>query len=327
MKKTKIDWCDCTVNPVVGCPNGCEYCYGRVMNSRFGFVPCWDKPEFRPEQLKQFKSKTPKSVFIDSMSDIGTWKDEWLKGVLEAIRSNSQHWYLALTKTDTRRLMDRIMKFQGENQEPLKLFIGKSITMQKQADSLAENKEVTDFLSIERTSGTEDEIPLTIPERLLSDGLEVGDTVTVVGQFRSWNEFEGEKRKLKLAVFVREFLDEHIMNETNVITIKGYVGKNASLRSTPFGRKIIDLLLSVPRQFNKNDHIPVITWGNNAVFADTFQTGEKIALRGRIQSREYNKADENGKVVAMKALEVSVSELSIIDEIEDYGFDLIKEVA
>ena len=149
MKKTKIDWCDCTVNPVVGCPNGCEYCYGRVMNSRFGFVPCWDKPEFRPEQLKQFKSKTPKSVFIDSMSDIGTWKDEWLKGVLEAIRSNSQHWYLALTKTDTRRLMDRIMKFQGENQEPLKLFIGKSITMQKQADSLAENKEVTDFLSIE----------------------------------------------------------------------------------------------------------------------------------------------------------------------------------
>lgn len=29
----------------------------------------------------------------------------------------------------------------------------------------------------------------------------------------------------------------------------------------------------------------------------------------------------------MKALEVSVSELSIIDEIEDYGFDLIKEVA
>ena len=182
-------------------------------------------------------------------------------------------------------------------------------------------------LKTERTSGTEDEIPLTIPERLLGDGLEVGDTVTVVGQFRSWNEFEGEKRKLKLAVFVREFLEEHVMNETNVITIKGYVGKNASIRSTPFGRKITDLLLSVPRQFNKNDHIPVITWGNNAVFADSFQTGEKVALRGRIQSRVYNKADENGNVVVMKALEVSVSELCILDEIEDYGFDLIEEVS
>ena len=27
MKKTKIDWCDCTINPVVGCKNGCKYCY------------------------------------------------------------------------------------------------------------------------------------------------------------------------------------------------------------------------------------------------------------------------------------------------------------
>lgn len=31
MKKTKIEWCDCTINPVVGCKNGCPYpdCRGR----------------------------------------------------------------------------------------------------------------------------------------------------------------------------------------------------------------------------------------------------------------------------------------------------------
>ena len=37
MKKTKIDWCDSTINCVYGCPNGCKYCYGNVMNKRFHF--------------------------------------------------------------------------------------------------------------------------------------------------------------------------------------------------------------------------------------------------------------------------------------------------
>lgn len=27
MKQTKIDWCDCTVNAVVGCPRGFKYCW------------------------------------------------------------------------------------------------------------------------------------------------------------------------------------------------------------------------------------------------------------------------------------------------------------
>lgn len=100
MKKTKIDWCDCTVNPVVGCPNGCEYCYAKAMNNRFHFVEEWSKPKFFPERLKAFESRTPKSVFIDSMSDIGTWESEWLYKTLEAIAKNHQHKYIALTKTN-----------------------------------------------------------------------------------------------------------------------------------------------------------------------------------------------------------------------------------
>lgn len=35
MKKTKIDWCDVTWNPVTGCRNTCEYCYARKMARRF----------------------------------------------------------------------------------------------------------------------------------------------------------------------------------------------------------------------------------------------------------------------------------------------------
>lgn len=36
MKKTKIDWCDSTWNPVTGCLHGCEYCYARGIANRFG---------------------------------------------------------------------------------------------------------------------------------------------------------------------------------------------------------------------------------------------------------------------------------------------------
>lgn len=36
MKKTRIDWCDSTWNPVTGCLHGCEYCYARKIANRFG---------------------------------------------------------------------------------------------------------------------------------------------------------------------------------------------------------------------------------------------------------------------------------------------------
>lgn len=36
MKKSKIEWCDSTWNPVTGCLHGCEYCYARRKATRFG---------------------------------------------------------------------------------------------------------------------------------------------------------------------------------------------------------------------------------------------------------------------------------------------------
>ena len=35
-KKTKIDWCDSTWNPVTGCFHECNYCYARRIAERFG---------------------------------------------------------------------------------------------------------------------------------------------------------------------------------------------------------------------------------------------------------------------------------------------------
>lgn len=131
MRKTKIDWCDSTINCVYGCPNNCEYCYGNVMNKRFHFCKDWKVPEWKPEHLKDFYSKKPKSIFIDSMSDIGTWKQEWLKAVGKAVIDNPQHKYIALTKR-----FDRLMDLLNRASVGVvnNLYIGTSVTTQAQAD-------------------------------------------------------------------------------------------------------------------------------------------------------------------------------------------------
>lgn len=144
MKQTKIDWCDSTINPVVGCPRNCPYCYAKKLNTRFKWIPDFSKPEFFPERLKQFESKKPKSIFMDSMSDIAFWAAEWIGEVLAAIRTNPQHNYIFLTKGNALRynfFYDRTFT------ESNNLFFGKTITKSNQiafTDSFN-----FDFLSIE----------------------------------------------------------------------------------------------------------------------------------------------------------------------------------
>lgn len=94
MNKTKIEWCDSTLNPVVGCTYGCEFCYARKMNSRFGWVKDFNVPQFFNERLEKLNSKSPKNIFMDSMSDIADWKGVWMANILNAISRNPQHNYL-----------------------------------------------------------------------------------------------------------------------------------------------------------------------------------------------------------------------------------------
>lgn len=98
MRNTKIDWVTDTLNPVVGCPNGCPYCYARGINTRFKLVGNFDEPEYFPERLNALKAKRGRSIFMDSMSDVGWWRREWLKEVADKIKANPQHNYIFLTK-------------------------------------------------------------------------------------------------------------------------------------------------------------------------------------------------------------------------------------
>lgn len=170
MKKTKIDWCDSTINCVCGCPNNCEYCYGRVMNNRFHYCEDWSKPEWKPKHLKDFYSKKPKSVFIDSMSDIGTWEQEWLNAVLKAINDNPQHRYIALTKC-FRQLNDKLNR--SNVGVVINLWRGMSVTTQANANAISLMHRfhgiMPDFYSIEPILE-----PIEIPSDAIPETLIIG---------------------------------------------------------------------------------------------------------------------------------------------------------
>jgi single-stranded DNA-binding protein len=202
------------------------------------------------------------------------------------------------------------------------ILIGKVSNEKKFSHEIYGEKFYTFDISVPRLSGSADEIPVTISERLFKDDdLKVNKSLKVTGQFRSYNSYEGEKNKLVLTVFAKdvEFLgDEEIVASkdlvSNQIVLEGYICKPPIYRQTPFGREITDMLLAVNRAYNKSDYLPCICWGRNARFCSKLEVGSEVKIVGRVQSRTYEKKYEDGKVEQKVAYEVSISNLEVISE-------------
>lgn len=169
------------------------------------------------------------------------------------------------------------------------------------------------MLSIPRLSEHVDILPVTVSEKLIKN-FEVGKSVSLKGQLRSYNKQEDEKSKLILSVFARELTDVDESMNPNIIEISGFVCKPPVFRTTPFKREICDVLIAVNRAYNKSDYLPCIAWGRNARFLKDAMVGSKIDIVGRIQSREYQKKLDSGEVETKTAYEISVGRVSLDQE-------------
>ena len=173
-------------------------------------------------------------------------------------------------------------------------------------------------LSVKRLSDSSDRIPVMISERLIDVAQDYqGEYIQVEGQFRSYNRHEEKKNRLVLSVFAREvsFVEEADDKvRSNQIFLDGFVCKPTVYRKTPLGREIADMLIAVNRPYGKSDYIPCICWGRNARYAEHFKVGERCAIWGRIQSREYMKKLDEENVEKRVAFEVSVSKLELLEE-------------
>lgn len=158
MNRSRIEWCDHTLNIVTGCRHGCEYCYARKMSRRFcGNVKLHkqetdkyriedgayvlDEPFF-DESGKQVmypfgfeptlhryrlgvldKLKMGQNIFVGAMGDLfGDFIPEaWIREVFECCEAHPKNNYLFLTK-NVQRYAD-IPLMRGDN-----AFYGTSVT-------------------------------------------------------------------------------------------------------------------------------------------------------------------------------------------------------
>lgn len=192
------------------------------------------------------------------------------------------------------------------------------------ADEFTFNHEIyaekfyTFTLNIPRLSGTDDSVRVMVSERLLAeDSFNIGDTVDIEGQFRSYNSYEpGGENRLVLTVFAKDIQKSgnDPKHNPNTLFLNGYICKKPIYRVTPFGREITDLLIAVNRSYNKSDYIPVIAWGRNARYARTLEVGDNVKIWGRIQSRQYQKKLSDEETVTKTAYEVSVNRMELVSE-------------
>ena len=163
-------------------------------------------------------------------------------------------------------------------------------------------------LTVRRLSGAEDELPLLLRRGLLEKlELQEADKLCVSGELRSFNNRSGEGAKLVISVFARalRFCEDE---DENSVLLCGALCRPPTLRRTPMGRDICDLMLAVNRPCGRSDYLPCICWGPQARAAAVWEAGAKVQLAGRFQSRPYIKMTADGPVEKV-AYEVSAAEI------------------
>lgn len=162
-------------------------------------------------------------------------------------------------------------------------------------------------LEVPRLSGNYDVLNILARPALLENAhVENGDKIFVSGQLRTFNNRKNEGAKLIITVFATQLQltdDEY----KNSILLHGTLCKKPNLRCTPMGRDICDMMLAVNRRYGRSDYIPCICWGNRARAAADWDTGTKLDIEGRIQSRKYIKLIDS-VAYEKTAYEVSVTE-------------------
>lgn len=169
------------------------------------------------------------------------------------------------------------------------------------------------YLTVPRLSGAVDTLPVIAEERLVqSIDPSGGGMLTVKGQIRSHNYRVEGIRRLMIFVFAAS-IEAEDGEPVNEVILQGPLCREPVYRRTPLGREICDVMLAVPRAFNRADYLPGILWGRVAQDICDCEVGCRIHIHGRLQSRTYNKCTEGGMEVRT-AYEISALTAYICEE-------------
>ena len=161
-------------------------------------------------------------------------------------------------------------------------------------------------LRVERLSGQCD-TPIIVVNELMASLISEGEPIRVTGQLRSFNNKSGLGSRLVITVFAQT-VEPGNGTPFNRILLSGVLCKQPTLRRTPLGRSICDVILAVNRHYGRADYLPCIAWGQLALQIAKMSVGERLTLEGRVQSRTYTKLLESG-TEERTAFEVSIMQL------------------
>ena len=191
-----------------------------------------------------------------------------------------------------------------------------NVTLVGQVSGIEEHENISYFLlSSKRMSGYADVIKCCATSELCSV-LEDNMIVEITGELRTKNYIgDDNKAHLKIYVVVRSLKVKNTQtNDSNNISIDGYVCKKPIYRFTPNNIEICDLIIASNRLSGKSDYIPCIAWHKDAYTLSQINVGTHICICGRIQSREYEKKYDNGISEIKVAYEVSIASIDTIDK-------------
>ena len=169
------------------------------------------------------------------------------------------------------------------------------------------------LLEVPRLSGVTDLLPVIADEQLLGAiDPTAGDMLTVTGQIRSHNQRSEQARHLLIFIFAATIVAE-CGEPINDVILEGPLCREPTLRRTPLGRDICDIMLAVPRAFHRADYLPCILWGRTAQQIALCSTRDTVRICGRLQSRVYTKLTEDG-AVERTAYEISALQAEPVEE-------------
>ena len=133
MNRTLVEWADYGWSPIVGCRNGCSYCYARNRSMKRMVKLCPKcatfEPHFHEERITQaYARQKPGIVFADPFADPWSdgvrqeWRDELLIACSDHPNLKPEHRFVLLTKRPE-RITEADTKWMGGN-----LWLGVSIT-------------------------------------------------------------------------------------------------------------------------------------------------------------------------------------------------------
>lgn len=175
------------------------------------------------------------------------------------------------------------------------------------------NKEVFYKFYIEsfRKSGRVDVLPCVIPESLMNR-IELCKSVTLHGEVKTRNLHKDGKSHLEVYVKVDEVSD-YCGRDMNVVVMpECYICKSVSIKKTPLGSTIADVMLASNREDDKHsDYVPAIFWNNHVYKVNEYPIGTKLSVMGNLRSRVYPKKYNDGFVELKTAYELSVTRFEI----------------